>query len=237
MYVSGGDILRAMLRTVRKRRTQAERSAETKRRLLDATIDCIVERGYARTTTTEIVQRAGLTRGAQLHHFADRDTLLLAAIDHLFERGLAEFSRSFARRSPKEDENDAAVELSWQAFGSRFGIAWLEMLVASRADRQLAGSVRTVAARFGQKLLEFGSSFSSLPVEEFALSQSFEVAVMLGLLVMGIAANERDHEAGSRAVIELLKEFIHALGRDPQMLGRALRKAKRAQRASVRSRP
>ena len=48
----------------RKRRSQAERSAETKRRLLEATIDCIVERGYARTTTSEIVSRAGLTRGA-----------------------------------------------------------------------------------------------------------------------------------------------------------------------------
>jgi AcrR family transcriptional regulator len=208
----------------RKRRSQAERSAETKRRLLEATIDCIVERGYARTTTSEIVSRAGLTRGAQLHHFVDRDTLLLAAVDHLSECGIREFHCAFAARAPERDENDAAVDLSWQAFGGRFGTAWLEMLVASRADKQLANAVRTVATRFGQKLLEFGSSFSSLPVEEFALSQSFEVAVMLGLLVMGIAAEQGEYEAERVAVIELLKEVIHALGKDPGMLARVLRK-------------
>jgi AcrR family transcriptional regulator len=208
----------------RKRRSQAERSAETKRRLLEATIDCIVERGYARTTTSEIVSRAGLTRGAQLHHFVDRDTLLLAAVEYLFEGGIREFNRAFAARAPERDENDAAVDPSWQAFGGRFGIAWLEMLVASRADKQLANAVRTVATRFAQKLLEFGSSLSSLPVEEFALSQSFEVAVMLGLLVMGIAAEQGEFDASRVAVIELLKEFIHALGKDPGMLARVLRK-------------
>jgi len=208
----------------RKHRSQAERSAETKRRLLEATIDCIVARGYARTTTTEIVSRAGLTRGAQLHHFVDRDTLLLAAVDYLFECGIKEFNRAFAARAPERDENEAAVDLSWQAFGGRFGIAWLEMLVASRADQQLANAVGTVATRFGQKLLEFGSSFTSLPVEEFALSQSFEVAVMLGLLVTGIASDRGEYEATRVAVIELLKEFIHALGKDPGMLARVLRK-------------
>jgi AcrR family transcriptional regulator len=211
---------------IRKRRTQAERSAETKRRLLDATIDCVVERGYARTTTTEIVKRAGLTRGAQLHHFVDRDTLLLATVDHLFERGLKEFARTFSKRRRREDENDAAVELSWEAFGSRFGIAWLEMLVASRGDRRLADSVRTVGGRFNRRLLEFGSSFSSLPLDEFALSQSFEVALMLGMLVMKIGATEKEYEAGSRAILDLLKEFIHSLAKDPGLLRRVLKKTK-----------
>ena len=216
---------------VRKRRTQAERSADTRRRLLEATIDCIVERGYARTTTTEIARRAGLTRGAQLHHFADRDTLLLAAVNHLFDRALEEFGRAFSGYRARADANDAARDLAWQAFGGRFGIAWLELLVASRGDRQLADSVRTVSGRFSDKLLEFGSSYSSLPIEEFALSQSFEVAVMLGLVVMGIAANREESEKGSRQVIELLKEFIRSLQRDPGLLGRVLRRSARGSRS------
>ena len=47
---------------------------------------------------------------------------------------------------------------------------------------------------------------------------------MLGLLVMGIAADQEEYEATRVAVIELLKEFIHALGKDPGMLARVLRK-------------
>ncbi len=48
---------------------QEERSAETRRRLLDATVACLFERGYAGTTTTELARRAGVSRGAQMHHF------------------------------------------------------------------------------------------------------------------------------------------------------------------------
>src|SRR5438270_13922097 len=65
------------------RRTQEERSASTRALLLDTTIDCLVERGYAGTTTTVIAQRAGLSRGAQLHHYPTRAELVAAAVEHL----------------------------------------------------------------------------------------------------------------------------------------------------------
>ena len=57
------------------RRSQAERSASTRALLLDATIDSLVEDGYASTTTTGIADRAGVSRGAQMHHFASKDLL------------------------------------------------------------------------------------------------------------------------------------------------------------------
>ena len=53
----------------RPRLTQDEKTAETRRRLLDAAIVCLIERGYSNTTTSEIAERAGLSRGAQLYHF------------------------------------------------------------------------------------------------------------------------------------------------------------------------
>src|SRR3954463_1876851 len=66
-----------------ERRTQAERSAATVDALLDATIGCLVEDGYANTTTARVAERAGVSRGAHLHHFQTRDALLAAAADHL----------------------------------------------------------------------------------------------------------------------------------------------------------
>src|SRR3954453_17626637 len=69
-----------------KRRNQAQRSAATREALLDATLECLVEDGYANTTTTRVAERAGLSRGAHLHHFQTRDTLLAAAADHLTRR-------------------------------------------------------------------------------------------------------------------------------------------------------
>jgi len=70
----------------RARRTQAERTASTRARLLDATLECLCDLGYARTTTPEIARRAGLSRGAQLHHFPTKAELVTGAIEHLFAR-------------------------------------------------------------------------------------------------------------------------------------------------------
>ena len=70
----------------RRRRTQEERSAETRTRLLDAAIECLLKLGYAGTTTTEIATRAKVSRGAQLHHYPTKQELLTAAVEHLFER-------------------------------------------------------------------------------------------------------------------------------------------------------
>ena len=51
----------------RQRRTQAQRVAETRGRLLDATVECLAEIGYARMTTGDVAERAGMSRGAQLY--------------------------------------------------------------------------------------------------------------------------------------------------------------------------
>src|SRR5438309_628978 len=72
------------------RRTQAERRAATRTALLDATIACLVEDGYAGTTTRRIAERAGLTPGAQQHHFATKIQLVTEALRHLADRLAAE---------------------------------------------------------------------------------------------------------------------------------------------------
>ena len=72
------------------RRSQAERSAATREALLDATIDCLIEEGYASTTTSRVAERAGLSRGAHLHHFQTRNALVAAAVEQLAGRWLGE---------------------------------------------------------------------------------------------------------------------------------------------------
>src|SRR5450759_123975 len=66
----------------RARRTQAERRDATRTALLDAAMDCLVEEGYANTTTRRIAERAGVTPGALQHHFASKAELLSEAVRH-----------------------------------------------------------------------------------------------------------------------------------------------------------
>jgi AcrR family transcriptional regulator len=62
---------------------QEERTRAMRQRLLDATVECLVESGWSGTSTTLVSQRAGVSRGAQLHHFPTKDALVLAAVEHL----------------------------------------------------------------------------------------------------------------------------------------------------------
>ena len=78
----------------RPRLTQDEKTAETRRRLLDAAIVCLIERGYSNTTTSEIAERAGLSRGAQLYHFPEKRRIA-------DQRGRAPF-RPHVRRDERE---------------------------------------------------------------------------------------------------------------------------------------
>src|SRR3954471_22171563 len=103
------------------RRSQAERSAGTQARLLDATIQCLVERGWAGTSTTEIVRRAGVSRGAQVHHFPAKEDLVVAAVEHLLARRIREFQATFTDMPAAQRSPAAAMHLLYnQCFRATF---------------------------------------------------------------------------------------------------------------------
>ena len=131
---------------------QEERSAETRRRLLDATVACLFERGYAGTTTTEIATRAGVSRGAQLHHFPRKDELVVSALEYVFELRLNEMSAAIAEPPPGNRENRIAmlIDVMWPMFKGPTFYAWLELVVASRTDPALNAAVGAAGERFAR---------------------------------------------------------------------------------------
>src|SRR5919199_6166892 len=72
-----------------KRRTQAQRREATRAALIAAARELFAARGYAGVGTEEIVQRAGVTRGALYHHFPGKHDLFEAVYERV-ERELAE---------------------------------------------------------------------------------------------------------------------------------------------------
>jgi AcrR family transcriptional regulator len=125
----------------RRRNLQDERSEETRARLLEATLESLVAVGYARTSTTEIAERAGVSRGAQVYHYPTKAALVVAAVDHLLQRRYQELQRLFARRLPRGGGRGAAIDLLWRMFEGPTFAAWLEFVVASRTDPELRAAV------------------------------------------------------------------------------------------------
>src|SRR6476620_5052805 len=103
-----------MPEAARTPRTQQQRRDETRRALLDAAVESLIEVGFARTTTLEVQRRAEVSRGALLHHFPSKTELLVAAIDHLAELRAKELKR-LAAELPDERagraRTDAVLEL------------------------------------------------------------------------------------------------------------------------------
>jgi AcrR family transcriptional regulator len=130
-------------RDARPRRTQEARSAETQARLLDATIASLVEVGYANTTTTAVCERAGVSRGAQVHHFPRKQDLVVAAVAHLAARRATELRRR-AEALPAASgaaRLAALLDLVTEAFGGPLFDAALELWVAARTDAELHRSL------------------------------------------------------------------------------------------------
>ncbi len=123
------------------RRTQAERRAETRAALLDATITCLVTHGYAQTTTGRIAELAGVSRGAQIPYFRTRAELVGAAVAHLAEERTRAVHARFAARPVSVDE---ALDVLWEEHQGTMFNAALELWVASRTDEELRRTLHRI---------------------------------------------------------------------------------------------
>lgn len=145
--------------TARSRRTQAERTAHTQHALLEATIECLAEVGYAGTTTREVAERAGVSRGAQTHHYATKADLVVAAVEHLFAVQAEGFRDRFGELPAERRTLPTAVDLLWEiAHGSSYA-ALLEVIVAGRTDPYLRVVVHGVTARLEQTVVDLLRQF------------------------------------------------------------------------------
>lgn len=131
-----------------RHRTQAERSAATRVRLLDATIDCLVELGWSGTSTTEVVRRAGVSRGAQVHHYPTKEDLVVAAVEHLCGRRMAEYRATLERLPASERTPAASIDLLWSIWSGPPLEAWLELIVACRTRPALRARFVELEHRF-----------------------------------------------------------------------------------------
>jgi AcrR family transcriptional regulator len=193
---------------VRRHRTQAERSEHTRALLLDATIDCLVERGYARTTVQEICRRAGLSRGAQQHHFTTKAELMASALEHLFTRLSREMQRA-AEQLPRGPERLAeGIDLLWQAYSGTLSTAAMELWVAARTDPELRQVLLPVDRGLGHATLEFYRHAAGDEVDEHVVERLLLLTVHLtrGLALDAMIGGDADRRAA------LLDEWTTIVG-------------------------
>jgi AcrR family transcriptional regulator len=193
------------------RRTQEQRTAATRARLLEATIDCLVELGWARTTTTEIADRAGVSRGAQLHHFPTKAELVVTALEHLFERRNDEFRTRFAALPADANRTQAAVDILFEMTQGPTFYAWLELAVAARTDPDLRREVQRLGERSMQLFdRTFRDLFPAPPraTPLFDLAPKMAFAIMHGMALERLVADDEQNAQRMIGVVKMLSTLV-----------------------------
>jgi AcrR family transcriptional regulator len=132
-----------------RRRTQSERRAETRGRLLDATIESLIEVGYAGTTIRAVTERAGVSQGAQSHHFPHRVDLVASAFEHLAEQRRVRYSeRARSLTGDRATRLRALLDLLWEDFSSPLFTVAAKLWVASADDDELRRRLIPVERKF-----------------------------------------------------------------------------------------
>jgi AcrR family transcriptional regulator len=130
---------------------QEERTRAMRARLLEATVELLVEKGYAGTSTTLVSERAGVSRGAQLHHFPTKQDLVVAAVRHVTEVRGTELAAAAERLPRGRRRTRAVLQVLGDHFTSPVFTAALELWVAARTDPALLAEVAPLEQEVGRE--------------------------------------------------------------------------------------
>ena len=193
------------------RRTQQERRATTRAGLLEATVESLVELGYAATTTLEVERRAGVSRGARIHHFPTKALLLASAVDYLYEHLGDHYEQAFGGGAAGTSDAQRfrnGLALMWQVYREPRYVAVLELNMAARTDDELRARLIEVGDRHRAHAVaaaaEYFPTLAGAPAERLV---ELINAALLGLLTQ---RNVKEDPARDDAVLGALEVSVLA---------------------------
>ncbi|MCG6207322.1 TetR/AcrR family transcriptional regulator [Rhodopseudomonas sp. HC1] len=186
-----------------KRRTNLERSSTTRAGLIAAARQAFVARGYAGTSTPDLVEAAGVTRGALYHHFADKQALFRAVIEAESAAVAAEIEAAPFSGSPIE-----ALVAGGEAYLQAMALPGRTRLLLVEAPSVLGqAEVDAIDSRNGVRTLREGlqaavtaGALRPVPIDQTA--QLLGAAYDRAALALARGDDRVDWLAGLRAMIE-----------------------------------
>jgi AcrR family transcriptional regulator len=128
-------------------RPQAQRRTEMQRRLLDAAIRLLIDRGYSEFRTADVARVAKVSRGAQLHHFRTKDALVVAALEDLYRSTTEASEKRLADAGSSLDIRHLVQDSEAYYYGEEF-LASVDVVISARHNRALADKVANIAAQY-----------------------------------------------------------------------------------------
>jgi AcrR family transcriptional regulator len=157
-------------------RTQQQRREETVGRLLQASIDTLVEVGYARASAAVITKRAGVSVGALFRHFETMGDFMAATASEVLRRQLESFTKQVAEIPADRPALEAALTVLRDITSGPTNAVLYELLIAARTDQKLRD---TLQHELGQYSAKIHDAARALPGAESFPEEIFPVLVAL----------------------------------------------------------
>jgi AcrR family transcriptional regulator len=186
-----------------KRRTNQARSDATRTSLIAAARQAFIAHGYAGTSTPDLVEAAGVTRGALYHHFADKEALFRAVVEAEQAAVAAEIEAAPGEGSPVE-----ALIAGGEAYLAAMAVPGRTRLLLIDAPAVLGrAAIDTIDARHGVRTLREGlqaaiaaDAIKQLPIE--AMAQLLGAAYDRAALAIQGGVDDSDWRVALRAMME-----------------------------------
>jgi AcrR family transcriptional regulator len=131
----------------RARRRNIDRSATTRRQILEATVTLLESDGYGAVTNIRVAEAAGVSRGAMMHHFPTRQDLLVATVEHAYAKLSDYRQQEFDRLEPGLPRYRSLIDLAWATARMPEGVACNEIRAGSRSDPEIRKAVTPMMSR------------------------------------------------------------------------------------------
>ncbi len=195
------------------KRTQEEKSRDMRQRLIAATLACLQQRGYHGTSISQILDRAGVSRGAWRHHYSSKRDLVAAAAESFLAGPIDKVSELAPLLSDSDAPLRTLVEFVWENFyQGDYRDIWLEINVACRTDRDLKAHIEPVIRDFFDALDRlWRDNFQTkrgeaVPIEAL---MNLTLYTMRGMAIQSVSIDEPQYYRDLREMwIEILSPLV-----------------------------
>ncbi|MDT5089529.1 MAG: TetR/AcrR family transcriptional regulator, regulator of cefoperazone and chloramphenicol [Mycobacterium sp.] len=184
-----------------------KRGDDTRAKIIDETVRCIQEEGFAAATAKHVAERAGVTWGVIQYHFGDRNGLLMAVVDDGVARLLESLSSADVSELPMRERVEVVVDTAWSCYSSPTSMAAFEILRANRgsSSRRHLFEMNAAINQLGRLITDDAANNGVAEVIWATLR-----GVVLAQMIVGTPV---DWQRERRALIEMVTHYLGTTSR------------------------
>ena len=207
MSIAAGQVRGRSVEPTRRTNAPRKRGDDTRAKIIDETVRCIRDEGFAAATAKHVAERAGVTWGVIQYHFGDRNGLLMAVVDDGVAKLVDSLSSADVSGLPLRERIEAVVDTAWACYSSPTSLAAFEILRSTRGGPGEAS--RRHLLDMNSAIAELGRLISEDPADD-GVAEVIWAALRGVVLAQTIIGTPIDWQSERRALIDMVTHYLTA---------------------------